>query len=243
MTLYDFFDSIRIINLPNRVDRRKEVSEELSRLGITIGHNGASFFDAIRPTEPGGFPTVGARGCFLSHLELLKESRASKVKHLLIFEDDVDFFKTAVIDIEEILENIKKIDWDIIYLGHLLKDLPRNGAILQKYGGEIRTSHAYAVNHRCFNDLIEFLELILSRQPGDPLGGPMHIDGAISTFRAQKPNIKTFVATEPICYQRPSKTDIHVKRFNENNYVVKFVLTIFRLIKRKLIKLKSLLNL
>ena len=58
-----------IINLPERIDRKREMQKQLANVGW-----GADFFSAIRPTHPDGFESVGARGCFLSHLAVLRRT-------------------------------------------------------------------------------------------------------------------------------------------------------------------------
>ena len=64
-----------VINLPYRTDRRSEMQRELSRIGWN-----AQFFPAIRPASAGSFSSIGAHGCFLSHLAVLKAARNSAPK-------------------------------------------------------------------------------------------------------------------------------------------------------------------
>jgi len=47
------------------------MQKELSRIGWR-----AEFFPAVRPETAQGFPWIGARGCFLSHLAVLKSALA-----------------------------------------------------------------------------------------------------------------------------------------------------------------------
>jgi hypothetical protein len=72
--LLDYFDRIYVINLPARTDRKREMEEQLARIGLSFAHPRVSLFAAIRPHEPGGFDTIGARGCFSSHLEVLRDA-------------------------------------------------------------------------------------------------------------------------------------------------------------------------
>ena len=58
-----------VINLEDRTDRRAEMEQQLRRVGWQ-----AAFVAAIRPVDAGDFPSVGARGCFLSHLATLKQA-------------------------------------------------------------------------------------------------------------------------------------------------------------------------
>lgn len=47
------------------------------------------------------------------------------------------------------------------------------------------------------------------REPGDPAGGPMHLDAALTTFRQSYPDIVTLIADPNLGWQRPSRSDIH----------------------------------
>ncbi|HAX77040.1 MAG TPA: LPS biosynthesis glycosyltransferase, partial [Cyanobacteria bacterium UBA11372] len=46
-------------------------------------------FPAIRPDDAGDFPSIGARGCFESHLAILKQALADRLSNVLIVEDDL----------------------------------------------------------------------------------------------------------------------------------------------------------
>jgi glycosyl transferase, family 25 len=71
MKLIDFFERVYAINLPYRKDRRSMIVEELKKAGIPLVPNKAEIFSAIRPDNAGEFPSIGARGCFESHLAIL----------------------------------------------------------------------------------------------------------------------------------------------------------------------------
>ncbi len=47
------------------------------------------------------------------------------------------------------------------------------------------------------------------REPGDPAGGPMHLDAALTTFRQRNPDIVALIAHPNLGWQRPSRSDIH----------------------------------
>ena len=38
--MFSAFDSIRVISLPERHDRRAEISNEMTRIGLTVGEAG-----------------------------------------------------------------------------------------------------------------------------------------------------------------------------------------------------------
>lgn len=207
--LTDYFDQIRIVNLPMRQDRRREVIEQLEKIGLHIGVNDVAFFEAVRPSDAAGFPNIGARGCFLSHLQILKEAVAGNCQRVLILEDDVNFVDKFSAGLPDLLKALEHWQWDICYLGHAFAASSQKPSGFSYCSEPIQTSHAYAVNGQALPVLIDYLETVLSREPGHPLGGPMHYDGALSMFRAQNPHIQTLILTPPVVYQRPSRTDIH----------------------------------
>src|SRR4051794_24805493 len=83
---FDMFEQVRIINLVDRADRRREMAQQLQRLGGMPPNT--SFFEAHRPASTGEFPSVGARGCFESHLAVLRAARSGAAETLLLLEDD-----------------------------------------------------------------------------------------------------------------------------------------------------------
>ena len=54
--MFEPFDSVRIINLPERRDRRREMMRELTTLGLANDPR-VAFFPAIRPAEAGPWRT------------------------------------------------------------------------------------------------------------------------------------------------------------------------------------------
>ena len=62
--------------------------------------------------------------------------------------------------------------------------------------------------------LLEFLETVMARPAGHPLGGPQHYDGALNTFYFQYPDVKVVVAEPSIAFQRRSRSDISTGRFD-----------------------------
>jgi hypothetical protein len=72
----------------------------------------------------------------------------------------------------------------------------------------ILLAHFMVINQNAISPLITGLEEILSRPPGHPKGGPMYIDPAYSTIRAQNPGLTTYAYNPSLGYQRPSRHDI-----------------------------------
>lgn len=208
--LNSVFDQIRIISLRERRDRRQQVTTELAKLQMTLDEKHVTFFDAIRPDAADGFPNVGARGCFLSHLSVLREARTMSVRRLLILEDDVQFTQEFVGHPEPTLEMIRNTKWDLLWLGASKPVVPTDGqrvSLLRTVDG-IVGAHCYAVSHDAFELVISELEAMLEREPGSPEGGPMHVDGAYSTIVSKCPQVSRFVSVPAIATQRSSRSDI-----------------------------------
>ena len=200
------FDRICIINLPHRADRRRAVTQELRRLGVAVDGDRVRFFAGVRPDAAEGFPSIGARGCYLSHLAVLAQARADGVRRLLVLEDDVMFHPEAG-QASALATPLHGDDWDLAYPGHVQPAL----------AGELRwvrsdaplvCAHSYAVHGRALDTLVTYLQACLARAPGDPQGGPMHFDGALTMLRRQQPALVTWLASRSLVSQRSSRSDI-----------------------------------
>src|SRR5690242_16568405 len=112
-------EAVFVINLADRTDRRAEMERELASIGWR-----AEFFPAIRPPDAGAFPSVGARGCFLSHLGVLKQASQAGTKRLTILEDDLSFVDDFPQFWSTAIAALRGRDWSIFYPGHVLSDLP-----------------------------------------------------------------------------------------------------------------------
>ncbi len=209
MNINDYFDRTVIINLPKRLDRRKETIEEFERIEWSADNGKTFFWPAVRPTESAGFPSIGARGCFMSHLNAIKQARHDHLKNMLLLEDDIAFRSDINAAGAELVALLEKTDWGFFYLGHEHPPVKPNGTPLQKTTVSLPLTHCYAINGTIFDRFIDFLEQVCQREPGDPMGGPMHYDGAISTFRIQNPDINTYITVPSLGYQRSSRTDLH----------------------------------
>jgi GR25 family glycosyltransferase involved in LPS biosynthesis len=182
-----------VISLPSRADRRRDMATQLQRVGWN-----AEFIDAIRPADQGEFPSIGARGCFESHLKTLHAGRGSDI---ILMEDDLNFSRDFDRRWQPALDRLPD-DWSIFYPASDVSGWPLNPdtAVLR--------AHMVVFRAVVIPRVIAELEAIMSRPYGDPVGGPMHVDGAYSTIRAQNPDIKTYALSPPLGYQRPSRTDI-----------------------------------
>lgn len=208
MKAKDFFERIYVVNLPNRTDRRKRIVAELEKVGLPLTQNRVEIFPAIRPDNAGDFPNIGARGCFLSHLAILKQAKNDGLSNVLIMEDDLVISNLFREHEEFLVKELQQTDWGIVYLGHPHPFKNQSEVTLQRFTGMLKTTHFYAVNGVVISQLIEFLEEVLQRPPGHPDGGPMHVDGAYDHFRAKNPNLITLLASPSLGSQESSRSDI-----------------------------------
>jgi hypothetical protein len=191
---------VAVINLRSRPDRRIEMERQLARIGWQ-----ARFEDAIRPSDRGDFPSIGARGCFLSHLALLR--RSIGITRLVILEDDVNFAGDFSRRWQAMRRELETKDWSICYPWNAVSGATAGLQLLDP-SDPIRCTHFMLIHRDAIPILIEGLEAILSRPAGHPDGGPMHVDAAYWTIRSQNPKLNSYVFSPPLGYQRPSRTDI-----------------------------------
>lgn len=224
------FQQVYIINLASRVDRRAEMTEQLRRIGLNIDSPNVRLFEAVRPPDAGAFTSTGARGCFMSHLGVLRDARSAGLERILILEDDLNFSVDFLARAPSLIDQLAAQDWSIFYGGHELHGAPPQGvgALLIEPALHVQTAHFVAFRGAAIAALASYLEAMLTRKPGDRLGGPMHVDGAYCWFRAARPELNTVIAQPPLGYQRSSRTDIHQLRWFDKVPLVRALVVLLR---------------
>jgi glycosyl transferase family 25 len=209
----EYFQQVYIINLPHRHDRRREMAEQFNRIGLSFDSPGVRLFQALRPETSDGFPSIGARGCFLSHLAVLRDACEQGFERILILEDDVNFADNFIVRMGKVKAELQHADWSIFYGGYAMRAPLQTGGteviVSAEPADPIQTTHFIGFRGEAICDAVSFLETLLSRPPGDPRGGPMHVDGAYNWFRNQFPSRVTLLSVSQLGYQRSSRTDIH----------------------------------
>ncbi len=224
--LLDAFDALYVINLPHRTDRRRGFQAQLRRVGLSLDDPGVRLFPAFRPADKGGFPDIGTRGCFMSHLGVMTEAAERDFDSVVICEDDLDFSRDFATRITTILPALEGLPWDIVYAGF---QTPPPG---RPVGGHpdirlvapdhpIVCMHFMLYRRPALLALTRYLNEMLARPSGDPAGGPMHVDGALSHFRADHPEFRTLAIVPGLGHQRPSRTDIHDLAWYDRTPVVR----------------------
>jgi glycosyl transferase family 25 len=187
VTAFAGFDRIRIINLPSRADRRREMEGELRRIGLANDPR-VQFVDGVQVSDKSPFRAPGEKGVFLAHLKILREAAAAG-ESVLILEDDVDFTSAAR-------------DWrlnpgiDLAYGGYDASD-PSD-----LHASNIIGAHCMGFSVRAVRALAPYLEKLLDHQSPPP------IDGAYVWFRRHHEEFVADFAAPPIAVQRPSRSDI-----------------------------------
>lgn len=234
--LTDLFDRIVIINLVERGDRRREMDQELRQIGLSLTHPGIALFPAIRPKDAGDFPSLGARGAFLSHLEVLRNARDAGARRLLVLEDDLMIDPALGSSLHRLAHEITSDKWDFLYLGHMQAgQMPPH---METTRAPQQCLHFYAVQRRAFDDLIGYLEACLQRPAGHPEGGSMHVDGAISMFRERFPAYTTWLLQPSMGRQRPSRSDITHNRWYDRSALISPLMALVRRLKRRVIRMQ-----
>lgn len=229
------FDAIFIVNLATRDDRRREMAEQLGLIGLGLDTAPVRLFEAVRPDDPGEWPSIGARGCFLSHLGILQAAKAEGLGHILILEDDVDWSPGFLTHADACLTALEAGDWDFVHGG--LEEvreatLPAFEHVPPETG--LRLTHFIALGAGTVPRAEAYLSTMAARKGGDPQGGPMHVDGAYSWFRKDNPDIRAHIFQPAIARQRASRTDIHELGWLDRTPVVSSLVGRARRLRNKL---------
>jgi glycosyl transferase family 25 len=144
----NYIEHIFYINLDKRTDRKKKFENQASLYNLNVER-----FQAIQKD-------MGALGCTLSHLEVLKIARERNYKNVLIFEDDFEF----LVDKEDFEKEIKQIfennvDFDVLLISYNLikyEDSEKYPFLLRSL--DVQTTSGYIVNEHYYDKLIDLFE-------------------------------------------------------------------------------------
>ena len=138
---------------------------------------------------------------------------ASKHTRILIMEDDACFPRSGTSRLRDALIRLKSSAWQIWYGGHLFigSDQPHSpgwGTPIDRTVA-IQKTHCIGFQGMATIDSIrKFFELILTRPAGHIEAGPMHTDGAYTTWRSLNAGAVTRAAIPEVCVQRSSRSDV-----------------------------------
>jgi len=217
MKIIDFFDRVYVLNLAYRKDRLKSITRELKQLDMILGTDKVRLFSAIRPADPRGFPEVGWRGCFLSHLEALKLARRDNLNNVLIIEDDSLILPKLRATQGFYLDQLAGKDWGFVYFCCKPEELSSAGKGLHRFNGDLISACFYGVNSKILNNLIGFLEKIEESKPVEGMHKP-GLDHAYNIFRTQNPDV-TYIAVPHQVTQEAFCSDVW--HSNESSWITK----------------------
>ena len=204
MSFISYFDQHRVINLEHRTDRRQMAIVEFER----HGQGQPDFFTTSKPKSAPtpDWPTVGAFGCFMSHLAVLRSFVESDAERLLVMEDDVKFFFQP----DYLVDELRRLPWDIVYFGALnAPSTTDRGLVLMPTDPGLIGAHCYSVNRKAARAYVCYLDAARARPGGHPLGGPQHVDGAFAMCQAQNPELVIRLCSPLLAGQHRTETDIH----------------------------------
>lgn len=187
------YDSVRIISLPDRLDRRRAMARHLESL--RVNSSSFAFADGVRTDDYGKFWRPGSHGAFLAYRNVISEA-ARKGESVLVLQDDCRFLPG--------IENFVLPQCDIFFGGRDNAENVQVGAQCVGFSRKaVRLLDAYL--HRYLDD--DFApDPIAAADPGyDPAIRPP-IDGALVWFRRAHPQLKCYY--HRLAVQRPSRSNI-----------------------------------
>jgi GR25 family glycosyltransferase involved in LPS biosynthesis len=175
MTINTYFDKVFYINSKKRGDRLKNMVRRLSDLDIKAERFEAILGGAVDKSTLKINPTKkvlnnGELGCYLSHRQIWQTIKEKGYKKVLILEDDAEFCPDFLNEFSEKIDTVP--DFDLLYFGHWNYDHKGDSGKTKTLKEEISKgvfkadrcwlTHAYAVNEKCVDYLLEKTEEIYS---------------------------------------------------------------------------------
>lgn len=196
-----YFDAVCYINLDRRQDRRELFEEQIAKVSINaIRFSGVEAQDSdVKYLYEGHLdPTRKQKiGCTLSHQAIIRWAKENEKENVLIFEDDCLFLDVYQQKIQLIANELKDVDWDILYLGgepnNYCTSITDNLATINR--GGVYCLHAYAVNRK-------FYDKMLLPKANEISLMDIHILNMDDTYR------KCFLSRDLLTIQRDTYSDL-----------------------------------
>lgn len=199
MKLDNFFELSYCINLKSRPDRWEQMQNEFYKINFYPQR-----FGAVQNENP-------VRGCYLSHLEILKQAKKEN-KSVLVLEDDAFFYEYEKDTIEKALDELYALDdWWLFYLGaNLMSPCYQETKHLARLTWA-QSTHAYCINKKHIAEILDFVEK-----------NENFIDVTYTNIVRQVP---CYITIPIVCIQRTDYSDIEhremsydlpLKRYWEN---------------------------
>lgn len=144
---WSFVDMAVYINLDSRVDRNKNIQQELEK--VCLPAEKIIRFEAIKNK-------AGTLGCVKSHLAVLKMAQQNNWKNVLVLEDDMVFHDDAdtIIRKNNFFSKLNNIEWDVAFLSasYFIVNAIDDNFFKVKFS---YLSNSYLVNNHYYEKLIE----------------------------------------------------------------------------------------
>ena len=220
--LFDYFDRISIVHLPERTDRLALLTAELSRVGWDIKSPKVSIPHAPKPENAEGFQSRGVYGNFLSHLGIIEQAYADNLDSVLVLEDDAMFSMAFNSRQQTIADQLRSNPWDTVFLGHSIeRGLPKSRSGLARVSGAFLWSHCYGIHRSIMPRMIDYFHQTLEREAHHPDGSRMYIDAAYTEFRRLNPDVICLVSSPCLSAQRGSPSGLGARRWYDENGMMK----------------------
>jgi glycosyl transferase family 25 len=212
MRLYEIFDSMIVLNLPTRLDRRRETQAELDRIGWPSDR--VIWYPGLDPRSEAGFPSGPHRGAAVSHALVMNYARNAGFRRVLICEDDIQFAADWSAREPATAERLDRESWGIAYLGHIEPVEPATGLVHWPSERRVLLTHCYALDAAVLPRLCRYIDLQHLRPPTSKQGGPMGMDASLTWFRRDHPDVVTILAAPTLAMQRSTRSDLSPRWFD-----------------------------
>jgi len=165
--LNEIFEKIYVINVDSNTNRMENIKKELC--GVDYER-----FSAVTPQS---VEFIKNEECYvtdielsitLSHIKVLKKARELNLRNVLIFEDDIVADKDFLNFKYEYIDNfLSTNDWAFFYLGGFHIKVPNSLQLGILNNISILASHAYAINRKYYDIIIDHLEKAKFKIPVD----------------------------------------------------------------------------
>lgn len=165
--LNDIFEKFYVINIDPDSERMQRTKRELDGIRYERFPAVTSFDDEIARKEK--LYVKNLQLCItLSHLSIIKTAKEKNLKNVFIFEDDVFFDNDfAIYDLDLIGSFIEKNDWAMFYMGGIHVKAPTWVDVGITRISNTVAIHAYAVNGKYFDFMIDQIEENKFKMPID----------------------------------------------------------------------------
>lgn len=158
----NLFDKVYLLNLDREMSKLETVSKKLDFYNIdyqkfsAIDGNLLEYNQDKYEIHKGLLENKYALGCYLSHIEIMKDAKKHKYEKILILEDDVMFCK----DFNVKLQSIRSLkNWKMLYLGGTQYDWD-NIEYRENFYYANRTAgtFAYAIHNSLYDEIINSID-------------------------------------------------------------------------------------